>query len=118
MADSGFTLVQSRFGGPFDSSLAEKLLPFLVATMDHEKRPLRTKAQEMWHATFANSLRKTEIPKDVAGILRKSLLLSSESSQGGSSRSDSRFSTFPIARIKMGNLGVWDLANRDLSWHF
>ena len=89
MADSGFTLVQSRFGGPFDSALAEKLLPFLVATMDHEKRPLRTKAQEMWHATFANSLRKTEIPKDVAGILRKSLLLSSESSQGGSSYSES-----------------------------
>ena len=38
----------------------------------------------MWHATFANSLKTAEIPKDVAEILRKSLLLSSESSQGGS----------------------------------
>ena len=50
--------------------------------MDHEKRSLRTKAQQMWHATFANSLKTAEIPKEVAEILRKSLLLSSESSQG------------------------------------
>ena len=85
MAESGFTLVQSRFGGPFDSALAETLLPFLAATMDHGKRSLRTKAQQMWHATFANSLKTAEIPKDVAEMLRKSLLLSSESSsQAGS----------------------------------
>ena len=84
MADSGFTLVQSRWGGPFNSSMAEVLLPFLTATMDHERRSLRTKAQQMWHATFANSLKTAEIPKEVAEILRKSLLLSSESSQGGS----------------------------------
>ena len=74
--------MQSRWGGPFDSSAAEALLPFLTATMDHEKRSLRTKAQQMWHATFANSLKTAEIPKEVAEILRKSLLLSSESSQG------------------------------------
>ena len=84
MAESGFTLVQSRWGGPFNSFMAETLLPFLTATMDHGKRSLRTKAQQMWHATFANSLKTAEIPREVADILRKSLLLSSESSQGGS----------------------------------
>jgi hypothetical protein len=81
LAESAFNLVQSRYTGPFNAALVGKLKPFLVATMGHEKRSLKTKAQQMWQLTFAASLKINEIPKEIADILRKSLVLSSESSQ-------------------------------------
>ena len=85
MAEAAFNMLQSRYSGSFDAALAEKLAPFLVAAMDHGKRTLKTKAQQMWQVTFAGVLQVEEIPKEIAAILRKSLVLSSESSQSTAS---------------------------------
>ena len=86
---NSMNLLQSRYSGPVDAALAETLSPFLVVCMSHPRKYIKTKSQQMWQVTFASSLSVGEIPAEISTILKRSLILSSESTvSSGSSFED------------------------------
>ncbi len=85
MVSNAMNLLQSRFLGAPTADLAHKLKDFLAASMSHPKKNIRTRSQQMWQAMFASSLAVSDIPAEISAILRKSLILSSDSTVSSSS---------------------------------
>ena len=86
MFSNAANLVQSRLPTETTSMapLASKLESLLSASLSHPRRGLRTRAQQLWQATFASALEQADIPASVSAVLRRTLMASSESSESSS----------------------------------
>ncbi len=99
MFNNAVTLVQSRFAGQPTPDMLKTLEGFLCTCMSHPKRAIKTRSQQMWQVTFASVVKADDIPPEIASILKKSLILSSDSTvSSGSFDGDSQSVADPSKR--------------------
>ncbi|CAL1547094.1 unnamed protein product [Lymnaea stagnalis] len=69
--------VSSRYSGPYDSELLEKLSPLLVVTLSHTRRDLKSKSLSLWNSTFSrlNTLVYPETLKPVLAKLKEQTII-------------------------------------------
>ena len=79
--------IQARYDGAFTLEFLVELKPFLLHSLSHTNRDIRSRAHQMWQLTFANSGDKESFPKDIKDVVKSySWGLSSDSSISSSSQ--------------------------------
>ena len=64
------TKIQSRIEGAYDLELLDNLKPFLLESLGHKKREIKTKTHQMWLLTFGVSIEASKIPNDLKDLIK------------------------------------------------
>ena len=62
--------IQAHYEGSFTLELLEDLKPFLVESLAHKKRDIKTKTHQMWLLTFGVSLEQDKIPNEIKDLIK------------------------------------------------
>ncbi|CAB4066729.1 unnamed protein product [Lepeophtheirus salmonis] len=85
LVDKIVNLIQARYTGEYYEDFLNTIKTLVLCLLTHPKKPIKSSGHRLWQLTFAHTLDENKIPSDILSVLRKNLILSSESSMSISS---------------------------------